>query len=199
VHLQVVLDGAGSLTARYTSVRFAGAPPASDTERERAVEAFAAAATNGVAAWQYEPPFIAPLAFSIALGFSPGEAAIVTQSATGPRFDAAGAPLGSLQETLTLGRAFSARAGAGIPAKTRHVEPVYPELARSARVSGVVILQVTIDEQGRISDPRILRSIPLLDQAALAAVRQWEYAPTLLNGAPVPVIMTLTMIFPAEF
>jgi protein TonB len=66
-------------------------------------------------------------------------------------------------------------------------------------VSGVVILQVTIDEQGRISDRRILRSIPLLDQAALVAVRQWEYAPTLLNGAPVPVIMTLTMIFPAEF
>ena len=44
-------------------------------------------------------------------------------------------------------------------------------------------------------DARILRSIPLLDQAALDAVRQWEYSPTLLNGVPVPVIMTVTVNF----
>jgi protein TonB len=48
---------------------------------------------------------------------------------------------------------------------------------------------------GKVADAKVLRSIPLLDQAALAAVRQWEYTPTLLNGVPVPVIMTVTVTF----
>jgi protein TonB len=200
VHTQVMLDSGGSVTARYTLVRLTGAQPASDVERERVIAAFAAAATNGVAAWRYEPPFNAPLAFSMSLSFNAEEAATVTQSVTGPggRSGAAGAavPL-RIQETLTVGHASSFRAGAGF-AQTKHVDPVYPETARSTRVSGVVILEASIDVQGRVSDVRILRSVPLLDRAALDAVRQWEYAPTLLNGAPVPVIMTLTMQFLAE-
>ena len=81
------------------------------------------------------------------------------------------------------------------PMQTRKVSPVYPPIAQSARVQGVVILEVLIDEQGRVADARVLRSIPLLDQAAIDAVRQWEYTPTLLNGAPVPVIMTVTVQF----
>ena len=81
------------------------------------------------------------------------------------------------------------------PTKTRHIAPVYPPIAQSARVQGVVILEAVIDEQGRIAEARVLRSIPLLDQAALDAVRQWEFTPTLLNGAPVPVIMTVTVQF----
>jgi protein TonB len=52
-----------------------------------------------------------------------------------------------------------------------------------------------IDEQGHVPEARILRSIPLLDQAAIDAVRQWEFTPTLLNGQPIPVIMTVTVQF----
>jgi TonB family protein len=85
------------------------------------------------------------------------------------------------------------------PMQTRKVAPVYPEIARSARVQGVVILEVLIDEQGRVASARVLRSIPLLDQAALDAVYQWEYTPTLLNGVPVPVVMTATVAFAPEF
>jgi TonB family protein len=81
------------------------------------------------------------------------------------------------------------------PTKTRHVNPAYPEIAMSARVQGVVILEAVIDEQGRVAEARVLRSIALLDQAALDAVRQWEFTPTLLNGAPVPIIMTVTVQF----
>jgi protein TonB len=84
------------------------------------------------------------------------------------------------------------------PVKTKHVAPVYPPIARSARVQGVVILEATIDERGQVTDARVLRSIPLLDQAAIDAVRQWEFAPTLLNGQPVAVIMTLTVQFTPE-
>jgi len=72
---------------------------------------------------------------------------------------------------------------------------VYPPIAQSARVQGVVILEATIGPDGRVQNAKILRSVPLLDAAALEAVQQWEYTPTLLNGEPVPVIMTVTVNF----
>jgi protein TonB len=72
---------------------------------------------------------------------------------------------------------------------------VYPRIAQAARVQGVVIIEATIGPTGSVQDARILRSIPLLDAAALEAVRQWEYTPTLLNGMPVPVLMTITVNF----
>ena len=81
------------------------------------------------------------------------------------------------------------------PVKVRHVDPVYPAIAQAARVQGFVIIEATLSPDGRVSNARVLRSIPLLDQAALEAVRQWEYTPTLLNGIPVPVIMTITVMF----
>jgi periplasmic protein TonB len=81
------------------------------------------------------------------------------------------------------------------PLKVRNVDPVYPAIAQAARVQGIVIIEATLSPDGRMSNARILRSIPLLDQAALEAVRQWEYTPTLLNGVPVPVIMTITVMF----
>ena len=78
---------------------------------------------------------------------------------------------------------------------TYRVNPVYPPAAEAARVQGVVILEALIGTDGRVTEARILRSIPLLDQAALDAVRQWQYTPTLLNGVAVPVIMTVTVQF----
>jgi protein TonB len=81
------------------------------------------------------------------------------------------------------------------PRKLKDVRPEYPAIAKQARVSGIVIAEITIDAEGRVSDARVIRSIPLLDQAALDAVRQWEFTPTLLNGAPVPIIMTVTVNF----
>ena len=58
-----------------------------------------------------------------------------------------------------------------------------------------MIIEATIGADGRVRDTRVLRSVPLLDDAALSAVRQWEYEPTLLNGKPVAVIMTVTVNF----
>jgi len=77
----------------------------------------------------------------------------------------------------------------------KKIEPVYPELAKRARVSGTVILTVTVDEEGSVADIKVLKGHPLLDDSAVAAVRQWKYSPTLLNGEPVPVIATVTVIF----
>ena len=81
------------------------------------------------------------------------------------------------------------------PTKVKDVRPVYPAIAQSARVQGVVIIEATIGPTGTVQDAKVLRSIPLLDAAALDAVRQWQFTPTLLNGVPVPVIMTVTVNF----
>ncbi len=81
------------------------------------------------------------------------------------------------------------------PTKVKDIKPVYPPIAQSARVQGVVIIEATIGADGRVKDAKVLRSIPLLDQAALDAVKQWVFTPTLLNGVPVPVIMTVTVNF----
>jgi TonB family protein len=81
------------------------------------------------------------------------------------------------------------------PTKVKDVTPVYPAIARSARVAGAVVIAATIDEEGKVIDAKVVRSVPMLDQAALDAVQQWEYMPTLLNGVPVPVLVTVTINF----
>jgi protein TonB len=81
------------------------------------------------------------------------------------------------------------------PKKLKNVAPAYPDIAKQARVQGVVILECTISPQGKVTDVKVLRGIPLLDAAAIEAVKQWVYSPTLLNGVPVPVIMTVTVNF----
>jgi protein TonB len=81
------------------------------------------------------------------------------------------------------------------PAKTKNIDPIWPPAAQQARVQGVVILEILIDEAGKVANGRVLRSIPLLDQAAIDAVRQWEFEPTVLDGTPVPVILTATVQF----
>jgi TonB family protein len=73
--------------------------------------------------------------------------------------------------------------------------PGMPDAARQAGVAGVVILEITIGTDGAVRDAKILRGIPLLDQAALDTVRQWRYEPTQMNGVAVPVIMTATVNF----
>jgi protein TonB len=81
------------------------------------------------------------------------------------------------------------------PTKVLHVEPIYPLDAAEAGVQGLVILQATIGSGGQITDVEVLRSVPLLDDAALTAVRGWAYTPTLLNGVAVPVVLTVTVNF----
>lgn len=81
------------------------------------------------------------------------------------------------------------------PTKIHDVRPVYPAAARRMRVEGVVILETVIGATGSVEQVRVLRSVPLLDDAAVDAVRQWRYTPTLLNGVPVPVVMSVTVNF----
>jgi len=89
------------------------------------------------------------------------------------------------------------RVGRGVtpPKKIREVAPIYPPIAVAARREGLVILEAVIAEDGSVRDVKVLRSVPLLDQAAMDAVRQWRFTPTLLSGEPVPVVMTVTVDF----
>jgi periplasmic protein TonB len=81
------------------------------------------------------------------------------------------------------------------PVKIRDVAPVYPEMAIRTRIEGIVIVEAIIGPTGDIQDAKVLRGKPFLDEAALAAVRQWKYTPSTLGGVPVPVIMTVTVTF----
>ena len=89
------------------------------------------------------------------------------------------------------------RVGEGIdpPRKIRHVKPVYPLPAMSARVGGNVLIEATIGIDGKVHNAQVVKSVALLDQAALNAVRQWEFEPSRVNGVPVAVTMVIVVTF----
>ena len=77
----------------------------------------------------------------------------------------------------------------------RRVDPVYPEAAKRARMSGRVVLTVGIDEQGNVEEITVKSGHPLLAAASIIAVQQWKYSPLLINGEPFPVVATVTTVF----
>jgi protein TonB len=81
------------------------------------------------------------------------------------------------------------------PRKVVHVAPVYPEMARLTKREGKVILEALLDVTGKVVSVKVLKSEVFLDDAAIHAVKQWRYTPTELNGVPVPVLMTITVVF----
>lgn len=81
------------------------------------------------------------------------------------------------------------------PRKIHDAPPTYPPAARAAGIEGVVILDATIDPTGAVDDIEVLQSVPELDQAAIDAVEQWRWEPTLVDGEPVAILMTVTINF----
>jgi TonB family protein len=144
---------------------------------QEALVAIVDAAMTSVRAWRYDPPFEAPLTFTVQVPF--------------------GEPIMEFKPRSEGG---ALRVGGDIkpPKKIKDVRPVYPPVAREAGISGVVIIEAKIGADGFIEDAYVLKSIPLLDEAALDAVKQWQFEPTLVNGQPTPVIMTVTINFYAD-
>jgi TonB family protein len=182
----------------------------------RPSEAFVKAAIDAVRQWVYEPPADGPIAFDVTFVFTPGsETRLIRHGAPvgagvegGVAGGAAGGvvggvppppppppPPGWVRDGVTIGT--PVRVGGNIrpPTKVKDVRPVFPPEARDADVQGVVILETVIGPEGRVDQVRVLRSIPVFDQAAMDAVEQWEFTPTMLNGTPAPVIMTVTVNF----
>jgi protein TonB len=204
VTLRITLDRTGRIAEiRRTVIPFVrvapGAPSTPETLQSVA-EAMIRSAAAALSQWQYDAPADGPISFNVVFSFQPGAETTSTQdSRSAPGETALARPVGvapvpagpwpAAEGAVRVGGAVRA------PAQTRRVNPLYPPEAQAARVQGVVIMEAIIGEDGRVRDTRVLRSIPLLDQAALDAVRQWEYTPTLLNGKATPLVMTVTVQF----
>jgi TonB family protein len=87
------------------------------------------------------------------------------------------------------------RIGGGVTAPRRFGNAPYPPDALAAGIDGSVVAEILVNEQGIVADARVLKSIPPLDEAALKAVREWRYDPTIVDGKAVPVKMTVTVNF----
>jgi periplasmic protein TonB len=81
------------------------------------------------------------------------------------------------------------------PALISRVDPVYPALAQAAQLEGIVILEATVGETGRVESVKVLRSLGALDAAAVEAVKQWQYSPLRLNDRPTSFVLTVTVQF----
>ena len=198
VTLVATLDATGRVVevrkVREPMVVPASGSSATPTALRMAGDAFVRSAATALRQWQYELPAKAPISFSVAFTFKPGGDAVATQNSTVSGGTTGGLVAAPPPSSFPAG---AVRVGGSIkpPTQLNKVAPVYPLIAQSARVSGIVILEALIGTDGRVQDAKVLRSVPLLDQAAIDAVRQWQYTPTLLNGVPTPVVMTVTVTF----
>ena len=203
---RVTLDETGRMAEiRPTNTPVVSVP--STTQRNpvaltAAADALTRSAISALQQWTYDSPAKGPITFTVSFSFRPGAEPLITQDNSyrpppppPPPGTVAGRTGGS--SSTAPGAQQPIRVGGQIrqPTLLRRVNPVYPPDAQATRVQGVVILEAVIGTDGLVRDARILRSIPMLDQAALDSVRQWEYSPTLLNNVPVPVIMTVTVQF----
>jgi TonB family protein len=126
-----------------------------------------------------------------------GDKAATDAAAAKEKSEAAAMAVKKREAARAAAKASAVRVGGTVrpPVKIKDVQPVYPEIAKQAKVSGIVIIEATIDAEGKVADTKVLRSAPLLEQAAVDAVRQWEYKPSMQNGKAVPVVMTVTVNF----
>jgi TonB family protein len=172
------------------------------------LEALAASALAAVRQWIYDAPAAGPIVFGVSIAFGPdGEPRVTAHGTTAEPAERAGGgnvlepPLSAIALVETgpppewaegVRRVDGSFA---VPSKLKHVNPSYPPVAREAGEQGVVIVDARIEVDGRIRFARIVRSTPAFDQAALDAVLQWEFTPTLLDGRPIPVLLTITLRF----
>jgi TonB family protein len=137
-------------------------------------DAFVTSAMDALRGWEYDAPAKGPIAFDVKFGFFPPMEARL------------------LWDGVTIAQGIA-------PTKVKDATLVYPPIAATARIQGTVIIEAHVEADGHVSNVRVLRSIPLLDEAAKDAVMQWEFTPTLVNGKPVPVVVTTTLQFTLMF
>jgi protein TonB len=152
-------------------------------------DAMAKASIASLRQWRFDPPASTPavvrvpIYFDVAGGRS-SSGSIRPMSGYPPHVIAA-----PPSDALKVGEAVKT------PKKLVNVPPRYPDDALQAKVQGEVVLDVVVDATGVPTDVQVSQSVPMLDAAAIAAVRQWRYEPTLMNGVAVPVVMTVTLGF----
>jgi len=140
------------------------------------------------------PANVAPEEPTLDLGFEGGVPGGVEGGVPG---GVIGGIVGGLPEPPPPPKETVVRVGGQVqaPKLVHRVNPVYPELALMARVRAVIIIDAVVGPDGRVRQATVLRGHPLFDEAAVAAVKQWIYQPLLLNGAPTPFALTVTVMF----
>jgi TonB family protein len=137
------------------------------------------AALDAVEQWKYEPTQLdgepVDLLMVVTVNFSLKEPAVAAQ----------------------VPEASPVRVGGSMtsPKRIVYVAPVYPRIAMEAKIQGTVIIEASVDTDGSVIGAKVLRSAPLLDQAAVDAVGQWKFEPTLIDGRPVQVVTVVTVTF----
>lgn len=183
IDVDATVDAAGGVTStQAATVTLHGGGSSSAPGLGGVVEAAATAAVDAIRGWRFEAPPQTPASVLVRVRFD-GESHRSAVLAATPH-------TGYKVPTML-------RAGGAIkpPQKVLNVTPIYPEEAKAAKIEGVVILEATIGPDGSVGDVDVLRSIPELDGAAIDAVKQWRFTPTLLNGVAVPIKVTMTVNF----
>jgi TonB family protein len=160
---------------------------------------FLAVTENALRGWLYEAPASAPVAIDVEFAFAgDGRVRLVWQGPadlevrTAPVEEAAdpnAPPLStSHPDAPTVGTVQP-------PKRIKGASPRYPPEALAQHIEGTVIVEILIDTTGHVAETRLVRGQPELAPSAIDAVRQWEFTPTLVNGKPMPVILTTTVSF----
>jgi TonB family protein len=209
VELRLTVSPSGEVTNTERLTSSVDLRPDEDNAAERAEYyarnpyAFVTAAERAATEWTFEPAstamtLVVSFAFTLTNGENAGApAASPTLSPVRGLSRPGPPPAGATANTAPGAAGQRVRVGGPIkpPRRLVNVNPIYPEEAKAAGVEGVVLLQIAIGEDGSVIDARVIRSIPELDQAAIDAVLQWRYEPTLLNGYPIEVDMNVTINF----
>ena len=164
--------------------------PTDDAAEKAAADAVMRSAATALSDWRFDRPEMGPITFQISIGFVGGQvnSALTDPSELLPK-QAPAAPWAAANGALPTGAAIKP------PKKTKYVKPVYPKAALDARVQGEVVLEVVVGPNGRVTDTRVIRSVPKLDQAAIDATMQAQYEPVHINGIPVSVTTMVTHTF----
>lgn len=187
LRLHLVIDANGDVAeVRAIDVRSGDLP--ADPASAAALRALREAVITAARQWRFEPPEVAPMLVvtQVPLGLDDKFLDFVARSRRS--LDAL-ASAAQDQTPVPVGGAIPP------PLKVVDVRPVYPELARATKVQGVVIVEATIERTGDVSAVRVLRSIPILDGAALDAVRQWKYEP---QPHRLQMVMTINFTLAAD-
>ena len=202
MRFQVTLDANG----RVAEMRQLGEPVVTmpvaldDATRRTMALSMLTSAADALRQWKYDSP-AAPIKVLVAFNFSSTEEPSAYQQdepaarGRGPGF----IPPSQAQLPPPWPAAQGIpRVGGPIrpPTQVKRVTPVFPREAQAERVGGVVIMEAIIGVDGKVRDVRVVRSAPLFDNAAIDAVKKWEYTPPrLVDGTPTPVVMTVTVTF----
>ena len=190
VTVRVVIDESGNVAeARVLRTRYQWRPDVPDASVAAVTAVIGPNTISTIRQWHYESPSRAPLTWTMTVNYHDGsgviDRALLEEGTTDKPFQSTQDP----SSPIRIGGNVRA------PRKLVDVLPEYPPDAMANKVEGVVILEAVVDAEGAVSDTRVVQSVPALDAAAIDAVRQWKFTPTLVNGVAVPVIFTTTVNF----